>query len=85
MFRIKELFERYKHIQPPDTAVRSAVVSALSHYKIHIQERNVRVINTVVYIDTDTTIKNVVFMNKTKILSAIAESIGKEGLIKDIL
>ncbi|MEK7606460.1 MAG: hypothetical protein AAB458_02620 [Patescibacteria group bacterium] len=84
MFHIKELFDRYKHITPPDASIRSAVVKALAPWNIHTQERSVRVIHTVVYLDIDSVSKNVVFLNKNKILSVIAESIGKEGVVKDI-
>lgn len=84
MFRIRELFERYKHIQPPESSVRKAVVSVLAQYKIIVPERSVRVIGTVVYLDTDPVVKSVVFIHKNKILSEVTESIGKEGMIKDI-
>lgn len=84
MFRIKDLFERYKNIQPPETAVRKATVSVLSQNKIIVPERNIRVIGTVVYLDIDSVVKSVVFINKQKILSQIQEIIGKEGVVKDI-
>lgn len=83
MFQLKSFFDRYRNIEPPEASVRKAVVQALENQNIKIQERSVRVIGSIVYLDIEPVIKNIVFMRKKKILSVITESIGT-GLVKDI-
>ncbi len=84
MFSIKDFFERYKHIAPPDASVRRAVATALAREKLFIDERAIRVIGSVVYLESDTMFKNAVFMKKGRILESVTALLGREGMVRDI-
>lgn len=84
MFSITDFFERYKHLTPPDASVRKAVVTALEKERLFIEEKSVRVIGSIVYLESDTVFKNAVFMKKNRILESITALLGREGMVRDI-
>ncbi len=78
---IKEFLRRYANVVAPDSVVRKALLEALADtLNIHLPERAIKIVNTVAYLEIDSTTKSVLFMRQEDILSRVEEKIGKRLL-----
>jgi len=85
MYNLRDFLTRYTHITPPDGAVKTALQTATQTItKTHIPKETIRVIRNVAYIETDSAIKNRVFMKKQEVLRFVNEALGGRETLKDI-
>jgi hypothetical protein len=75
---LHELLNKYRRYVAPDSAARKALVMSIKEASgIDINERTIRIIGTVAYIDTDPLIKSAIFMRQEVILKKTGEALGK--------
>lgn len=85
MYDIRNLFARYKNITPPDRAVKRAVLHALREAAdIHLEEKDIRVVRDVAYIQTESAVKNALFMKKESVLASAQKELGHGEVLRDI-
>ncbi len=85
MYSIKDFLERYAHITPPDGAIKDALVSGAEHTaRVHLSKNDVRVIHNVAYVDTDSAIKNKLFLKKKELLVFVNDTLGGRLILRDI-
>ena len=79
---INQLLERYARFVAPDNAIRKALVMSIKEVaNLDVNERSIKIIHGVAYIDVDTTFKSALFLYQESILKKTEEHIGKKGLI----
>lgn len=84
MFNINKFLSRFTKITPPDSEVRRCTVDIIKkEIGVSIQEKDVSVQNTVVYIKTSPAIKSRVFIKKQNIILYIKEKLG-DGVATDV-
>lgn len=85
MYRLKDFLTRYANIVPPDGAVKEALHTATQTItKTHVPKEMIRVIRNIAYLETDSAIKNRVFMKKEEVLRFVNEALGGRNILKDI-
>ena len=78
---IHGFLQRYLHLTPPDGAVRKSLVEAFKDIlNITTDERKIKIVGPVAYIEIDTTTKSMFFIHQEKLLRRVEERLGKKAL-----
>lgn len=85
MLDIKNFLRKYANLTPPDAAVRKAVIESVRTFAgVDLEEKQIRVIRSVVYVDTDSAVRNKLFLIKGKLLARVGEKLGSMRVVTDI-
>ena len=80
MFNIGDFLRRFSTLTPPDEFVRKQVLQSIQnilHYEVLMKDVSVR--NGVVYIKTNSLVKNKVFMKKELLLKDLQKTLGDKA------
>jgi hypothetical protein len=75
---LSALFERFKHLTPPDESVRKKMIEIIAkRFGKDLSMQDVKVRNNVVYIQTRSAVKSEVFLQKSDILLELNTALNK--------
>ena len=78
---IQSFLGRYIRLTPPDGAVRKALTESLKEIlNITVDQRKIKIVGSVAYVEIDTTTKSVFFIHQERLLSRTEEKLGKKAL-----
>ncbi len=78
---IQSFLQRYLNLTPPDGAIRKALAETLKELlNIAVDQRTIKIVGTVAYIEIDTTTKSIFFIHQGNILKRVEEKLGKKSL-----
>lgn len=81
MFNIDNFLIKFKNLKPKDSDVKKTIINSVSKIlKIEIKESEISVKNEVIYIKTNSIIKNEIFINKSKILKEVETLLNKKNI-----
>lgn len=80
MLHIKEFFNKFLRLAPPEKFIKDAVIQAiLKEVGEKIEPKNIKIQNTSIFLSASPTLKSEVFMQKEEILRDLKESLGTKA------
>ncbi|PIP87440.1 hypothetical protein COW81_00195 [Candidatus Campbellbacteria bacterium CG22_combo_CG10-13_8_21_14_all_36_13] len=77
--KITDLLKRYLSFTPKDSVVKDSFICVLrDFYNIDIDTSNIKYNNNIIFLETSSVIKNVVFLNKESILNEMKKGLGEK-------
>ena len=81
MHNLRDFLEKYKLIAPSDGAIRKTLAEiVLERARVRIPERDIKIIGSVAYIESDPMIKSAIFLNQSAILEDFFQKTGKRTI-----
>ncbi|MCW9054928.1 MAG: hypothetical protein OQJ98_03060 [Candidatus Pacebacteria bacterium] len=80
---IADFFEKFSSLKPTSRIIKKTAFAVLTEMNIPVLEEEIVYHNNVIYIKTNTTIKNEIFLSKENVCSKINKSLGLDQ-VKDI-
>ena len=86
MKKISDFFERFKQFAPPHGALKKVLTNALHDCSgIIVSSKNISIQNSVAFINVSSVAKNVIHINRGKILKQVFDELPKaREMIRDI-
>jgi len=82
MNELEQLLGKYRNIKPPQDSIRRAVVEVIQNtLGIKIEKKNVKVNRGKIYIDANSHVKNMILLEKEKVISKLESAIGSKSKI----
>lgn len=79
MFNIGDFLTKFKHLTPPDEVVREVFSKTIFKIlNINIKKEDISLKNNILYIKTNSFVKNEIFLHKKNILKEAEKQLGKK-------